>query len=354
MGDSGEQRASARQTIGWFCTYTPEEIIVAAGLNGRRILGRTGGTAKADAYLHPNVCAYVRACLNSALEEDIGELAGIIGVDSCDAMRRLFDVWRTRFPHGFSHILALPHRSTDEAAAFYAAELKALVGALNRHFSLNISDDDLRRGIRAVNQVRSLLQELDRLRRTSHSMSGKRFYEILQEAMTQPNEECNARLKSPLSEADASGKDREDAINVAVAGGVVDDPWVVGAIEEAGGRVGADDLCCGSRYFEGLTSEDTEPILAIAKRYIFRAPCARMSDTEARVARLMRLIEESGARGLIYYSVKFCDPHLLDWVTIGRELHARGMPALRCETDYSVSGRERTRVRIEAFLEMLQ
>ena len=354
MGKGGEYQASAQQTIGWFCTYTPEEIIVAAGFNGRRILGRTGGTSKADVYLHPNVCAYVRACLVSALEDDVGELAGIIAVDSCDAMRRLSDVWRANLSPGFSHMLALPHLSTHKAAQFYVSELNGLTGSLNEHFGLNISDEDLRHGIETMNETRSLLCELDRLRRTSLSMSGKRFYETLQQAMTRPKQDLNKWLRNLLEDDDILGGTSEAGINVVLAGGVLDDPWVVGAIEEADGRVVADDLCCGSRYFEGLTSTEDEPLLAIAERYIFRAPCARMSDTETRVNRLIRLVEETGARGLIYYSVKFCDPHMLDWVTIGRELQSRGIPALRCETDYSVSGRERLKIRIEAFLEMLR
>ncbi len=346
--------SDATPVLGWFCTYTPEEIIVAAGLRGRRILGKTGGSARADAYLHTNLCAYVRACLNSALENGVGDLAGIIGVDSCDAMRRLFDVWRSDLSPGFSHMLALPHLRTPEAVRYYAAELNKLIGSLDEHFRLSISDEDLRHGIETVNETRSLLQKLSRLRCASSSMSGRRFYEILCEAMTAPKEEFNSRWRDRVETFDSSVPDNGFTFRVVLAGGVLDDPWVLGAIEGSGGRVVADDMCCGSRYFEELTPTDEEPLMAIAKRYIFRPPCARMSDTGARVERLVRLVEESGAHGLIYYTVKFCDPHMLDWVTLSHELQSRGIRALRCETDYSVNERERMRTRIEAFLEMLR
>ncbi len=338
--------------IGWFCTYTPEEIIIAAGLSGRRILGRAGETARADASLHPNLCAYVRACYSAALEDDFGELAGIIGVDSCDAMRRLYDVWRTNLSPGFSHILSLPHESTPEAAEFFMFELKRLVESLGEHFGRKISAEDLRRGIETLNETRSALQGLSRLRRENSSISGKRFFEILREAMTRPKDEVNPWLRGLLEKAEGSVGSGE-GIDIMLSGGVLDDVWVMGAIEEAGGRVVADDMCCGSRYYETLTSTEEEPLRAIARRYLFKAPCARMSETKERTDRLMRLIDESGARGLIYYCVKFCDPHTLDWVAVNRELQSRGIPSLRCETDYSISGRERMRTRIEAFLEML-
>jgi benzoyl-CoA reductase/2-hydroxyglutaryl-CoA dehydratase subunit BcrC/BadD/HgdB len=79
-----------------------------------------------------------------------------------------------------------------------------------------------------------------------------------------------------------------------------------------------------------------------------------MFTTEARIERLVQLFEETRARGVIYYTVKFCDPHSLDWVSIGRALQSKGIQVLQCETDYSVGGRERMKIRVEAFLEILR
>ena len=324
---------------------------MAAGLDGRRILGRVGETAKADAQLHPNLCAYVRACYTSALGGEADELAGIIGVDSCDAMRGLFNVWRLNLSPGFSHMLTLPRQNTPEAAAFFAGELRGLVDSLGGHFGVRITDENLSAGIKTMNETRSLLQQLNGRRMTSSSVSGERFYEIITDAMIQPKREFNAGLRDLPPEAEESRSG--DGVNIVLSGGVLDDPWIVTAVEKAGGCVVADDLCCGSRYFEGLVSEEGDPLLAIARRYLVRVPCARMSDTQIRIDRLLKTIEKSRARGLIYYCVKFCDPHTIDWAAVHTELQKRGIPSLRCETDFSVGARERMRTRIEAFLEML-
>jgi benzoyl-CoA reductase/2-hydroxyglutaryl-CoA dehydratase subunit BcrC/BadD/HgdB len=313
-----------------------------------------GETVKADAHLHPNLCAYVRACLGSALNNDYSDLAGIIGIDSCDAMRRLYEVWCSTFSPGFSRLLALPHFSTPEAAKLYASELEGLVEALNQHFSLKISDADLRSGIDTMNETRSLLQDLDRLRNVSSSISGKQFSAIVRDAMICPKDEFNPWLRDLLRDATNEEQNSSGNTRVVLAGGMLDDPWLLEVIEEAGGRVVADDMCFGSRYYQGLTGTNEEPLLAIANRYMFRAPCARMFTTEARVRRLVKLVEESKARGLIYYIIKFCDPHSLEWVTINRQLQTHGIPTLQCETDYSVGGRERMKIRIEAFMEMIR
>jgi benzoyl-CoA reductase/2-hydroxyglutaryl-CoA dehydratase subunit BcrC/BadD/HgdB len=343
----------ASDTIGWLCSYTPEEIILAAGLESRRILGRTGATAAADACLHPNLCAYVRACLSQVLEHP-ADIGGVVGVDSCDAMRRLLDVWRHKLSPRFFHVLSLPHVWEAGAVEFFQAELGRLLCTLSEFAGKEITQDDLRRGIALMNETRALLRRLDVLRRTNSSLTGVEFYQILLNAMTRPKQEFNAGLRERLRELETQAAESENSIRIVLSGGALDDPWVVEAVENAGGRVVADDLCCGSRYFEGLASTEGEPLRAIAERYILRALCARMSDTDDRVERLLGLIEESGAQGLIYYSVKFCDPHMLDWAPISEALHVRGIPALRCETDYSQSERERMRTRIEAFLEMLR
>ncbi|MBI4831633.1 MAG: 2-hydroxyacyl-CoA dehydratase, partial [Candidatus Lindowbacteria bacterium] len=298
--------APVKPSLCWFCAYTPEEIIVAAGFRSRRILGRPGSAAKAEAYLHPNLCSYVRACFNSVLEGEYKDLSGIIAVDSCDAMRSLFDALCCFTSAGFSHILSLPHRRDLSAVNFFANELRRLIDCLNNYFALRISEEDLRNAIRTVNSARILLIRLAKQRAASPSFSGQRYYELLREAMTGEIEDFQSRAQRELETAKQAVNENENAVRIVLAGGILDDPWVVGAIEEAGGRVVADDMCCGSRYFEGLVSEEEEPIPAIARRYILRPQCARMADTEERIRRLMATIDDSGARGLIYYGVKFC------------------------------------------------
>lgn len=55
-------------TVGWFCTYTPEEILMAAGFAPRRIPGTFQGIKFADAFLQSNLCPYVRSCLDGAFD----------------------------------------------------------------------------------------------------------------------------------------------------------------------------------------------------------------------------------------------------------------------------------------------
>jgi benzoyl-CoA reductase/2-hydroxyglutaryl-CoA dehydratase subunit BcrC/BadD/HgdB len=348
------EKTEKKPIIGWFCTYTPEELILAAGLESTRILGKATDISKADAYLHPNLCAFVRASFGALLDGKRQELTGVVGVDSCDAMRRLFDACRYFLSPAFSHILSLPHRQTAEAAQFYRAELSEFAKSLHECFGAEFGEENLVESIALLNETRAILKELEKVSRQEKVVSDRQYYEIMLQAMTQPKRKFNQIWRRRLKQLTSTGPRSSNEINLILSGGVLDDLWIIDAIEQAGGHVVADDLCCGSRYFEGPVKSGGDPMLRIAERYIQRAPCARMSGTAARIERLLQLAEQTNAHGIVYYSIKFCDPHMLDWTMISQELHRKNIPALRCEADYSAGNREQIRTRIEAFLEMLR
>src|SRR3970040_1866708 len=101
-----------RLKVGFLCSYTPEEVILAAGLQPIRLHTSGKPLKRADAYLHNTLCAYVRSVLDAALEGDAAHLAGMVFVSSCDAMRRLCDVWRHYVRTDFVHILDLPREAS--------------------------------------------------------------------------------------------------------------------------------------------------------------------------------------------------------------------------------------------------
>jgi benzoyl-CoA reductase/2-hydroxyglutaryl-CoA dehydratase subunit BcrC/BadD/HgdB len=267
-------------------------------------------------------------------------------------MRRLFDVCRFFLSPRFSHILSLPHECSPEAVRYYHSELRNFATVLHKAFGKELNEARLLAAINTLNETRLILQQLDGTRKRSAALTDAQYYEAVLQAMTRPKVEFNQVWRARLNELE---KDRptQSGISLVLSGGVLDDLWIIKAIEQAGGHVVADDLCCGSRYFEELVETESDPLLAIAERYVLRVPCARMNALETRINHLLELVEKSGARGVIYYGIKFCDPHLLDWAVLSKELQQRGVPALRCEADYSIVSREPMRTRVDAFLEML-
>ena len=96
IGQSGDIiKSSGKPAVGWFCTYTPLEILLAAGLHPFRIVPEPGrAMTQADTCIDRNFCPYVRTCLGEALDGHYDFLDGLVVVNSCDPMRRLYDTWR--------------------------------------------------------------------------------------------------------------------------------------------------------------------------------------------------------------------------------------------------------------------
>jgi len=126
------------------------------------------------------------------------------------------------------------------------------------------------------------------------------------------------------------------------------------ALAEMGARVTADDLaCCGRRLYPAGKSE--EPFQRMAERIVHAPPDpTRGSPIQERLDHLLGLIERSGAKGAVFYDVKFCEPELFDLPQLRQGLREAGVPSLPLEMDLNDGLSQPVLNRLAAFLEMLQ
>lgn len=138
-----------------------------------------------------------------------------------------------------------------------------------------------------------------------------------------------------------------------IVGSLLPSAQLIEIVEEAGAVVVCDDMCSGSRYFERNVEEGDDPIKALSSRYLLKAPCARMKDTELRLERGKELLENFHVDGIIYQTVKFCDNHLYDFPVYREHFQDKGVPVLQIEEDIVGGNIGQIKTRIEAFVEML-
>jgi benzoyl-CoA reductase subunit C len=346
-------RTSSPQ-IGYACSYLPEEIVIAAGFVPRRILPRAQ-PANADAHIHANTCHYVKALLAAALEGEVSHLGGFIVANSCDAMRRLFDVWTAHVPSVPAFFLDVPKRRDPDAIARYAFNLRELADALERRLpKVGISDERLEDAIRACNAIRRGMSEvLAHQSGAPPRVRGSDFFELTRDAADLTPSDLLDRIEQLVSKIDANGGSTRGP-RIVLSGNAVDRPDLLTLVEDYGAHVVALDTCFGTRHYDLPVEEATgDPMLALAKRYLLRSPCPRMHGLDRRFQYVTQLVRSSRAAGLIYSSVKFCDSHLYDLPLLEQELKQAGIPFLWLENDYEWSAKGQLRTRVQAFLEML-
>ncbi|RJP26123.1 MAG: 2-hydroxyacyl-CoA dehydratase [Actinobacteria bacterium] len=326
--------------VAWFCTYTPLEILDAAGLTPERRFGDPASLESADIFLHPAICPYVRACLAVAIAENGPHHA--VFVNSCDGMRRLYDAWRDRFRDDFVYLVDLPRNTGSGSEELLACEYRNLVRELAGAWGREVTAHDLVEAAREREE-----------RRLAYVSAAEGVYgeARLRLAMASHTLPLHATLPA------AAGGGGERGVPVLLTGNLLNPAGLVRSLDRAGARVAWIDLCNGDRAFSSSTlprGDDLDGILAsLAHSYLDRHPCARMSEADRRQDLLVESVEAVGAKGVIYASLKFCDSYLYDFPRIQKRLQREGIPLLRLESDYADGHVGQLLTRVEAFLEML-
>jgi len=350
-------KSEGGKIAGYFCTYVPEEIIYAAGLLPYRVrpTGCTS-TMEADAYLSHVNCTYVRSCLEFALEHKYDFLDGVVFSNSCDHVRRLHDLWREKAPGPeFDYLVQVPHKTGEEQISFFREDLALLKAELEGAFGRRITDESLSQAVEVYNETRELLRQLYDLRQQSNPpISGADCLRVVLASTAAPKPQVNELLRRLLSElADEKGRSDHTA-RLMVLGSLYDDPAHTEVIEELGGLVVADALCFGSRYFWQRVEIDGDPLLGLARSYLTRPSCARM--TEGLVERgdfVKGLIDRYKVDGVIFQRIRYCDLWGGELFYLRKKLREWGIPLLSLEREYALGGTGQLKTRVQAFLERI-
>lgn len=350
---------NGKKTVGYVCSYTPEEVILAAGAHPARFFGTKQQIHLADSHLQSYSCSVVRGVLEESLSGRIGFLDGMIFPHTCDSIQRLSDIWRMNIPFGFHLDLVLPVKLNTPSARDYMADvLKKFRTDLGRALQADITDDALRKAIKTMNAIRQSILEIYELRsRNPRLMSGADLYTLVRAAMIMDRERLAEMLAETVLEmkAKAAGVEEDGSLKrIVLAGGICNHPDIYPMIEDAGGAVVWDDFCTGARYFAEPVSEEGDPVAGIAGRLLRRVICpAKHAGLDRRAKHIIRLAQEHNARGVIFLLFKFCDPHAFDYPDIKKSMDAAGIPVLLLEIEDPLPGEGQLRTRFEAFLEMV-
>ena len=140
--------------VGYTCSYVPDEIFHAGGILPYRLRGIEAKEMNiGDAYFGPFICSLPKCLLQLAGEGKYHFLDGVIVTPGCDSMRRLDDCWRKAgedraeaLPSFFFHY-AVPHKTAAYSIKWFIEETQRLKDAVEKHFSVTISEDQLHEAI---------------------------------------------------------------------------------------------------------------------------------------------------------------------------------------------------------------
>lgn len=344
-----------RKAIGFFCPYVPEELLHAAGALPFRLMGAPIKMSHVQAHLPPNCCHLVKSSLESLLQGELDFLNGVIFSHTCDSMQGLSDIWahQRRFPIHFN--LMIPtNLDSEHSRSYLKAEMERFKDFLESHLG-RITPQNLKNSIQLFNRIRKKLGEIY-IRRLKGfiQLPDSYFAQIIRAGYLMDRIRYLELIEELLDALPEKTEDSKDLVPIYLSGNMAHSASYFSLIEEAGAKVVQDDLCSGTRFLRLMVSENTDPIDGLTDRYLTSFMCpSKHKGPRAHIEALLKGVQESGAKGVIFLLYKYCETYFFDYPDLKQALESKGIPTLLLEVEdpsYSIG---QLKVRIQAFVEML-
>ncbi|MDQ7094509.1 2-hydroxyacyl-CoA dehydratase family protein [Desulfosporosinus sp. PR] len=348
-GAARQNRYPEQKFFGYFCSYFPEELLLAADLEPLRLLPDSGNSTPAE--LPSYCCSLARGTLAREISGQWQDLIGVGFTHTCDTMQCLSGIWAAAGHTKTVDLVPPVMLKAQGASRYYLSELESLVVQLGVLTHTEISAAKIRASIGLCNRARELVSQLDALR---PQLPSPLVSALLRAGQLMPRSEYIKALEACYPTIQAMAMPQEQRTGILISGAVLENDHLLAMIEDLGGRVVADDTCTGYRHYSGpRVSGRDNPLQDIVQRYTEMPPCpCKHRGLNERHNYLEALAQQRKARAAILVIRKFCEPHAWDSLSLARQLQNSGLRTLILELEGTdVGGQERTR--LQAFLENL-
>lgn len=350
------------KVVGLLPLYFPPELLLAAGARVKRLHGSAIPISRAAGPLPSFACSLARSVLEQILSGELDELDALFLPAPCDTLRALSEISRTLHPSLKIIDFAIPQSSAFEARrTFLEKELQQAGAALAEITGQEWTAESVKAAAAHMGAVREKLIGIDQLRRT-HNIGASDYYACLKKADNLPMDDleflegshpaCCGGGEGCCSTEHAG--DGEAPPRVMLSGIVPNPTAILELLDQAGLHVVADDLAYGSRwlYRPGVAEATVE---ALEAYYFNGPPCSTLYGTAAeRSTDLLKRVQEARAQGVIFWSLKFCEPEAFELPELLEKLTQAGIPHLNMEVELGSVQLGTLRTRLEAFAEILK
>lgn len=356
-----EAKDNGRKVVGIYCTYCPQELVLAAGAIPVGLCGTSETpVSAAEETLPRNLCPLIKSSFGFAVTDTcpffhFSDL--IIGETTCDGKKKMFEIMQNLKP---VHIMQLPHLNNTQASFdLWVDEIKRLKLCLENELNTVITDEEIWKAVDIINREKQSLKAIFDLNRADPPpLSGLELLTVVwSRSFSSNKEEMIASFNRLVAETEShTGDLGRPAPRVLLTGCPVGlgSEKVIRLTEELGAHVVAMENCSGYKTL-GLQTDTaaSDPIIALAEKYL-AIPCSCMSPNPNRLELLNSMIDDFRVDAVIDLTWQACHTYNIEAYQVGKLVKQKGLPYLHLESDYSSSDLESLKVRIEAVLEMVE
>lgn len=363
-------RENGQKVVGWTGYNVPEEIIHALGFIPIRIaiggddrLVEVGGR-----YASSKNCVFIREIVGafSENEDPYIQQTDILAFDAtCLQNFRAAEVIEYYFKKDVI-VLGVPRNFYwEEGKEYFGKEADEFTRLLEERAGVSLDLAKLGESVALYNDIRKTLKSIYSFQAAKDNViSWVEVFDLIQAGDLLDKKEYLALLHQTLTELQALQHnpvievDGNDA-RIFISGSLIPrgDRKLINIITSVGGRIVGDDIWTGILPHLDLDIKEISPA-GVALGYLNRTPHAALPyldlESDRRLKKLHELLAEFKAQGVIYHTLRYCDPFTFKAKETKDVLAKSAIPVLEIHTEYAGSDYEALRTRLEAFVEMIK
>ena len=350
------EKESGRPVIGVMPAYFPLELIWAAGGYPVQLWGNNLPIEKADAQMQSYCCSVARSVLELELRGSADMVKAYAFTSLCDTLINTREIYRRLFSKPTIE-LSIPITRTEKARRQYLTTvvdgIMKQLGEITGHPPTGTS---LQQAAELYGRSRELLRELYAIRRQKPGLvKSSDFYTVVKTGFFLPPGEYNRMLDTLLEQLRPLVPPQGARPKLLLSGMVFDPLSVHRIFDDAGADVVDDDFANGWRAAAKATLQVDDLVTGIADYLFGAAPCCCLYNPEnSRHSYLVEKARSSGADGLVFWYIKFCEPDAFDRPQLAARLKKEGIPTTTVELELSMGNFDAVKTRIAAFCEILE
>jgi len=353
------------KVIGCFPLYPPMELFYALDLVPVVLWGLKDAiktTTESDRHLQNYTCSVARHLTEFVLTEGKGLLDGIFMYNACDTLRNLPEIITTATEESGRHLplihihipMVLPEQT--DASAYFKNEINELIRNLEKQFDRVFSKEKFKEAVTKTHQIRKLMADAEK-QVALGTIGFSDFSQAVHACWFSTLEDQAGILEALIAGGEKSKPGEQGERTGVILSGILPPPTsVIEAIESSGLTVVGNDIASLGRTYASMPKVSDDPDTYFLDFYYQHFPCPTLLYSgDRRTTSLFGLVDDSGAKAVIFIGEKFCEYEYFEFPHLRKQLNERGVQTMEIEIAIDDGAHTSAhRSRIEAFAEMLK
>lgn len=288
--------------------FVPEAICDTVRFNGFK------GDAGFSHY-----CTYASDYISQVLSDDT--IDGAVFPKTCDSSRSISSYICESGK--FVYPLAVPVVRSEDAISYYAYVIRDYKTAVEAHYGISISEDEIYDRFRMVEarnaSINSLYESL------ADGLSYSSYLNAIHENFTKP-----------LAEQKIETSGQSAGIPVFLLGSYMTNAGIVDSAEKNGLRIIGDDLPESNRIAKRAFPVVDDIYQLVALQVLSSRTSPTQNSYSDRIKETIEEIGKKGCMGVLVVTQRFCEPYDYYYSVLKKALDDSGIPSLKLELDGSL------------------